>query len=53
MGKYFGGLIIIVICVFAIELLGIYDIPYVDLPDLTLAKQELVQKTDTVYYKIN
>lgn len=53
MGKYFAGLIIIVLCVFVLEWFGIINIPYVDLPDITVAKHEMVNKTDTVYYKIN
>ncbi|MGV7225147.1 MAG: hypothetical protein ACQ9MH_26975 [Nitrospinales bacterium] len=53
MWKYIGGLIIVVICAFVLEYLEIIDIPYVALPDLTIAKQEMVKKTDTVYYKIN
>ena len=53
MGKYFAGLIIVVISVFVMEWLGIVDIPYLELPNLTIAKQGLVQKTETVYYKID
>ena len=53
MGKYFAGLIIIVIGVFVLEWLGIVDIPYVDLPDITGGKQDLIQQKETVIYKIN
>ena len=53
MGKYFGRLIIVVICVFVLECLGMIEIPYFNLPDLTVVKKEVVQKKDIVYYKID
>jgi hypothetical protein len=52
MGKYFAGLILIVIGLFVLEWLGIIDIPYIELPDLTAGKQDLIQQTTTVVYKI-
>jgi hypothetical protein len=53
MGKYFGRLIIVVICVFVLECLGMIEIPYFNIPDLTVVKKEVVQKKNTVYYKID
>jgi hypothetical protein len=51
--KYIVGLIIIVIGVFVLEFLMVIDIPYVNLPDITIARQEVVEKTEPIYYKIN
>ena len=45
MGKYLGGLIIIVIALLALEWFGVIDIPYVDLPDFTGGKQDMMNQT--------
>ena len=45
MGKYFGGLIIVVIALFVMEWFGVIDIPYLELPDLTVGKQNLMHQT--------
>ena len=45
MSKYFAGLIILVITLFALEWFGMIDIPYVDLPDLTAGKEGLLHQT--------
>ena len=52
MGKYFGGLIIIVVALFGLEWFGIIDIPYVDLPGLTAGKQELMHQTQDTLVKM-
>ena len=46
MGKYFAGLILTVVALFALEWFGIVDIPYLDLPDLTAGKQNLMHQTE-------
>lgn len=48
MGKYFAGLILVVVTLFALEWFGVIDIPYVELPDLTAGKQNLHQTIETV-----
>ena len=48
MGKYFAGLILAVITLFALEWFGVIDIPYVELPDLTAGKQNLHHTLETV-----
>jgi len=48
MGKYVIWFIIIVIAVLAVEWFGFIDIPYLDLPDFTGGKQELIHKTTEV-----
>ena len=45
MGKYVVWFIIIVIALLAVEWFGFIDIPYVDLPDFTASKEDLIQKT--------
>lgn len=45
MGKHFGILIIIVVTLFGLEWFGIIDIPYIELPELTAGKQELIHQT--------
>ena len=45
MGKYVIWVVIIVIAVLAVEWFGLIDIPYLDLPDFTGGKQELIHKT--------
>ena len=45
MGKYVIWFVIIVIALLAVELFGIIDIPYLDLPDFTGGKQDLIHKT--------
>jgi len=45
MGKYVIWFVIIVIVLLAVEWFGIIDIPYLDLPDFTGGKQELIHKT--------
>ena len=45
MGKYIVWLVIIVIVLLALEWFGVIDIPYVDLPDFTASKEDLIQKT--------
>ena len=52
MGKYFGGLIIIVIALFALEWFGVIDIPYVDLPDFTSSKQDMMHQTQEAVDKM-
>lgn len=49
MGKYVVWFVIIVIALLAVEWFGIVDIPYLDLPDFTGGKQDLIHKsTETV-----
>jgi len=48
MGKYFAGLILVVITLLALEWFGVIDIPYVELPNLTAGKQNLHQTMETV-----
>ena len=48
MGKYVVWFVIIVIALLAVEWLGIIDIPYLDLPDFTGGKQDLIHKTTEV-----
>ena len=45
MGKYIIWFVIIVIAVLAVEWFGIIDIPYLDLPDFTGGKQNLIHKS--------
>ena len=45
MGKYIVWLVIIVIALLALEWFGVIDIPYLDLPDFTSGKQDLINKT--------
>jgi len=45
MGKSFAGLIIVVITLFALEWFGAIDIPYIELPDLSTGKQNLMHQT--------
>ena len=45
MGKYIIWLIIIAIALLALEWFEIIDIPYVDLPDFTSSKKDLIHKT--------
>lgn len=46
MGKYIVWLIIIVAALLAPEWFGIIDIPYLDLPDFTTGKQDLLHQTE-------
>ena len=48
MGKYVIWFIIIVIALLAVEWFGFIDIPYLDLPDFTSSKQDLIHKTTEV-----
>ena len=52
MGKYLGGLIIIVIALFALEWFGVIDIPYVDLPDFTAGKKDMLHQTQETVEKM-
>ncbi|MCG6912059.1 MAG: hypothetical protein LJE94_18350 [Deltaproteobacteria bacterium] len=48
MGKPFAILIIIVVVLFGLEWFGAIDIPYVDLPDITVKKQDFVHQTTDI-----
>jgi len=49
MGKYVVWFVIIVIALLAVEWFGFIDIPYLDLPEFTSGKQDLIHKsTETV-----
>ena len=45
MGKYFAYLIIILVALFALEWLGVIDIPYLDLPDFTAGKANMINQS--------
>ncbi|MFO7569012.1 MAG: hypothetical protein R6W75_04370 [Smithellaceae bacterium] len=43
--KYLVYAIVILIALFLVEALGIYDIPYLDVPNFFSGKEDLMQKT--------
>jgi len=45
MGKAFAYLVVIFLGLFILEWFGVIDIPYVDLPNFTTGKQELMHQT--------
>ena len=53
MGKYIIWLVIIVIALLALEWFGVIDIPYVDLPDYTASKQDMVHQTQEAVENMN
>ena len=48
MGKVFAYLVIILLTLFALEWFGVVDIPYIDLPDFTGSRQDMIYKTEKV-----
>jgi hypothetical protein len=46
--KYFIYAIVILIVLFLIDAMGIYDVPYIDPPKLFAGKEELIQKSPDV-----
>lgn len=52
MGKYIIWLVIIVIVLLALEWFGVIDIPYIDLPDFTAGRKDMVHQTQEVIEKI-
>lgn len=52
MGKYIIWIILIVIALLALEWFGVIDIPYLDLPDFTSGKQDLLHQTKGAAGKI-
>ena len=45
MGKAFAYLVVIFLGLFILEWFGVIDIPYVDLPDFTAGKQDMIHQT--------
>lgn len=45
MGKYIGYAVCILVALFFLEWFQIIDIPFVDLPDYTIGKKELIEKS--------
>jgi hypothetical protein len=45
MGKYIGGAIIIFLILVILEWFQIVDIPFLELPDFTAGKKEMIHKT--------
>lgn len=52
MGKSFAYLVLILVVLFALEWFGVIDIPYVDLPDFTAGKQDLMHQTEKAVEKM-
>ena len=52
MGKYIIWLVIILIVLLALEWFGVIDIPYIDLPDFTAGRKDMVHQTQEVVEKI-
>ena len=53
MGKYIIWLIIIVIVLLALEWFGVINIPYVDLPDFTAGKKDMMHQTKDAVENMN
>jgi hypothetical protein len=45
MAKYFGYTVCILVALFFLEWFHIIDIPFVDIPDYTSGKKELIEKS--------
>lgn len=51
MGKYIGYTLLIIVVVVALEWLQIVDVPYLDIPDLTSQKKDMIYSTEDVLEK--
>jgi hypothetical protein len=51
MGKYIGYTLLIIVIVVALEYLQIVDVPYLDIPDFTSGKKDMIYSTEDVLEK--
>ena len=48
MGKYIGYTLLIIVEVLTLEWLQIVDVPYLDIPDFTSQKKDMIYSTEDV-----
>jgi hypothetical protein len=51
MGKYIAYTLLIIVVVIALEWLQIVDVPYLDIPDFTSQKKDMIYSTEDVLEK--
>jgi hypothetical protein len=51
MGKYIGYTFLIIVVVIALEYLQIVDVPYLEIPDFTSGKKDMIYSTEDVLEK--
>jgi len=48
MGKYIGYMLLIIVVVLALEWFQIVDVPYIDIPDLSSGKKDMIHSTENI-----
>ena len=48
MGKYIGYILLILVVLFALEWFEIFDVPFLEIPDYTSSKKEMMDTTKEV-----
>ena len=53
MGKYIGYTFLVLAILFALEWFQVFDVPYLEIPDWTSGKKEIVESTEDSLEKID
>jgi hypothetical protein len=52
MGKYIGYILLILAVLFALEWFEIFDVPFLEIPDFTSSKKDMIDSTKDVVEKM-